>query len=411
MAAAALLLSASRARAQQPSADSTRIAADSTQASADSAEASVPQRDVMDILGQILHGKPEKPTVGAPPGLVLTLLPAFSINPATGLLVGVAVNGLKRLGPRETTNASTASLSVNYTTKQQFNVLARSNIFGSGNSFLLQGDWRYLDTSQPTYGLGPAQPEDQKDDLQYNLIRIYQTAYRQVTGQLLMGFGYHLNDYFNIVDPKAEQGLPSPVLDYNGGQKVTTMISSGLSADLVYDNRDNPIYATRGIYMSASLRMFPTWLGSDNTWQSFQSDLRTYGRLDGAGRHVFATWATTWFTFGSPPYLELPAIGWDTYARSGRGYPQGRVRGNNQIYLEGEYRVTLSADGFWGAAAFLNLLSTSDPTTGAFKHVDPGGGLGLRIKLNKHSSTNITLDYGFGAHGSNGLFMGTGEAF
>ena len=79
-----------------------------------------------------------------------------------------------------------------------------------------------------------------------------------------------------------------------------------------------------------------------------------------APRGVFAVWATTWFTFGTPPYLELPAIGWDTYQRSGRGYPQGRVRGENQIYLEGEYRVTLSPDGFWGAAGFVNLLSTSD---------------------------------------------------
>ena len=62
----------------------------------------------------------------------------------------------------------------------------------------------------------------------------------------------------------------------------------------------------------------------------------------GAGG-VFAVWATTWFTFGTPPYLELPAIGWDTYQRSGRGYPQGRVRGENQIYLEGEYRVSAVA--------------------------------------------------------------------
>jgi len=128
-------------------------------------------------------------------------------------------------------------------------------------------------------------------------------------------------------------------------------------------------------------------------------------------RTVFAVWATTWFTFGTPPYLELPAIGWDTYQRSGRGYPQGRVRGENQIYLEGEYRVTLSPDGFWGAAAFLNLLSTSDPATGSFKKVNPGAGLGLRIKLNKRSMTNITLDYAVGQEGANGLFLGTGEAF
>ena len=66
---------------------------------------------------------------------------------------------LTRLGPEETTNSTTASVSVNYTTKQQFNVLLRSNIYGPSNQLLLQGDWRYLDTSQPTYGLGPAQPE------------------------------------------------------------------------------------------------------------------------------------------------------------------------------------------------------------------------------------------------------------
>jgi hypothetical protein len=73
--------------------------------------------------------------------------------------------------------------------------------------------------------------------------------------------------------------------------------------------------------------------------------------------------------------------------------------------------VTLSPDGFWGAAAFLNLLSTSDPATGSFKKVNTGGGLGLRIKLNKRSSTNITLDYAVGQEGANGLFLGTGEAF
>ena len=59
----------------------------------------------------------------------------------------------------------------------------------------------------------------------------------------------------------------------------------------------------------------------------------------------------------------------------------------------------------------MNLLSTSDPVTGSFKKVNPGVGLGLRIKLNKRSTTNITLDYAFGVEGAHGLFLGTGEAF
>ena len=223
------------------------------------------------------------------------------------------------------------------------------------------------------------------------------------------GIGYHLDSYFEIVDPNAEQGLQSPLLDYNGGKVETHNVASGLSLDLVYDDRDSPIYATTGYYINAGLRVYSTWLGSDSDWQSFQSELRSYNRIGVRG--VFAVWASNWFTFGKPPYLALPAIGWDTYARSGRGYAQGRIRGENQLYLEGEYRVSLSRDGFWGAAAFVNILATTEPETERFGRVDPGYGVGLRIKLNKRSTTNITVDYAWGAEGSNGLFLGTGEAF
>ena len=373
----------------------------------DSAGSSVPQRDLMDLLAKAL-GREPKVVVDSHPALVLSVLPAFSVNPSYGVLFGVATTALLRLGPPPETSPSTAGVTVSYTTKQQFNVVARANIFGPRNQFLLQGDWRYQDTSQPTFGLGPALPEDLEDNLEYQIIRLYQTLFRPVSGQLMAGFGYHYSNYFNIVDPKAEEGLPSPVVDYNDGRIVTQMVSSGLSLNMVFDNRDSPIYPTRGYYALGTFRVFPTWLGSDSEWQSFQTDFRTYNRM---GRGVFAVWATTWFTFGTPPYLELPAIGWDTYQRSGRGYPQGRVRGENQLYLEGEYRVSLSPDGFWGAAAFVNLLSTSDPTTRSFEKVNPGVGLGLRIKLNKRSTTNLTLDYAIGAEGANGLFLGTGEAF
>jgi hypothetical protein len=393
--AALLLLPAGLARAQAGAPDSAPA---------------LPQRDLMDLFAQVL-GREPKVVVDSHPPLVLSVLPAFAVNPAYGVLFGVATTALVRLGPPPETSASTAGVTVSYTTKQQFNVVARANVFGPGNKFLVQGDWRYQDTSQPTYGLGPALPEELEDNLEYRTIRLYQTVFKPVSGRLMAGFGYHYSNYFDIVDPNAEAGLPSPVVDYNDGQVVTQMVSSGVSLNMVFDNRDSPIYATRGYYALGSFRTFPTWLGSDSEWQSFQTDFRTYSPTQLPGRGVFAVWATTWFTFGTPPYLELPAIGWDTYQRSGRGYPQGRVRGENQIYLEGEYRVTLSRDGFWGAAAFVNLLSTSDPITRGFVKVNPGVGLGLRVKLNKRSTTNITLDYAVGAEGANGLFLGTGEAF
>jgi hypothetical protein len=41
----------------------------------------------------------------------------------------------------------------------------------------------------------------------------------------------------------------------------------------------------------------------------------------------------------------------------------------------------------------------------------PGGGFGLRIKINKKSNANLALDYGFGVEGSRGFFLNLGEVF
>jgi hypothetical protein len=370
----------------------------------------VPQRDLMDVISRVLHGKPKlADSLKIPPKTVLTILPAISANPTNGLLLGVSGNAVTRLGTDESTNLSTVSASVNYTTKKQFNVLLRSNVYTSGNSWKLEGDWRYLDSNQPTYGLGPALPSELESPMDYQLIRFYETVYRGISQDFLVGLGYHLNHYFEIVDHNASQGIVTPYVQYSGGQPSSS-ISSGLSFNVLSDTRDNPITTLKGLYARGSIRAFPPWLGSDANWQSLEAELRTYERL-GAGRNVLAFWGLAWLTMGQPPYLDLPAIGWDYNNRTGRGYAQGRIRARDLVYGEAEYRVTLSRDGLWGAVAFINLTSTSDGVSGALQTPDPGGGVGLRIKLNKNSNTNIAVDFGYGAEGSNGVFFGTGEAF
>jgi outer membrane protein assembly factor BamA len=368
----------------------------------------VPQRDLMDVLARVLRGKPKlSDTVVVPPKTVITVLPAISASPTTGLLLGVSGNAVTRLGTDESTNLSTVSASVNYTTKKQFNILVRSNVYTPANRWKLEGDWRFLDSNQPTYGLGPALPGDRESPMDYNLIRFYETVYRGVSKDFLLGVGYHLNQYFEIVDHNASQGIVTPYVLYSGGQP-TSSTSSGLSFNVLSDTRGNPINPSNGLYVRGSFRMFPTWLGSDDDWQSFEGELRTYPRV---GPGVLAFWGFTWFTMGRPPYLDLPAIGWDYNNRSGRGYAQGRIRAQDLVYGEAEYRVTLSRNGLFGAVAFFNLTSASDSLTGGLRTPDPGGGVGIRIKLNKNSNTNIGIDFGVGVEGSNGVFFGTGEAF
>ena len=374
----------------------------------------LPQRDLMDVISRIIKGKPKlSDTLAVPdePKVALSILPAISANPAVGILVGVSGNAVTRFGPEPETSLSTISASVNYTTKKQFNVLLRSNVFTSGNQWKFEGDWRYLDTNQPTYGLGEVQPSSLESPMDFRLVRFYETVYWETGEGLLVGPGYHMNYYFDIEDHNAGPGVTTPFLIYNNGRRVTETLSSGISLNLLSETRDNPINATTGHYARVSLRMFPTWLGSDDDWQSIEAEGRIYPRLFGGVRSNLALWGLAWLTFGKPPYLDLPAIGWDYNNRSGRGFAQGRIRSSDMLYAEAEYRVTLSRDGFWGAVAFLNLTSTTDPELNRWESPDAGWGLGLRVKLNKHSRSNITIDLGFGAEGSAGFFLGTGEAF
>jgi hypothetical protein len=370
----------------------------------------VPQRDIMDLLNQVLHGAPKLgDTLELPPTTIITVLPAFGANPTVGFLFGVSGNALTRFGPAETTNPSSFYATVNFTTKQQFNVMFRSNLFTTGNVWKLEGDWRYNDSNQPTYGLGPAQPGERESPMDYRLIRFYETVYHEATENVLVGLGYHLNYYFDVIDHNAAQGI-TPYQEYYAGAGPSHTLSSGLSLNVLTDTRDNPINTMKGIYARGSFRISPTWLGSDDNWQSLEAEFRAYPPLGPKG-NVLAFWGLAWLTLGRAPYMDLPAIGWDYNNRSGRAYAQGRIRAADLVYGEAEYRMRLSRNGMWGAVAFLNLTSASDVLTGSLQTPNPGGGAGIRIKLNKHSDTNIGVDFAFGSEGSNGIFFGTGEAF
>ena len=135
-------------------------------------------------------------------------------------------------------------------------------------------------------------------------------------------------------------------------------------------------------------------------------------RFPAFSKNTLAFWTYDWFTLsGKPPYLNLPFTASDTYNNFGRGYIQGRFRGQNLLYCESEYRFGITKNGFFGGVVFLNAQSFSEPDTHRFKALLPGWGTGIRIKLNKFSRTNIAIDYGFGLHGSNGIFANLGEVF
>ena len=81
------------------------------------------------------------------------------------------------------------------------------------------------------------------------------------------------------------------------------------------------------------------------------------------------------------------------------------------VDLEGEYRFGILKNGLLGGVIFGNLQTYAEYPSNQFTAINPGYGAGIRIKFNKFSRTNICLDYAFGLHGSNGLFVNLGEVF
>ena len=114
---------------------------------------------------------------------------------------------------------------------------------------------------------------------------------------------------------------------------------------------------------------------------------------------------------GETPYLDLPATNWAPAAGiSGRAFQSGRYRSNAMLYFEGEQRHQVTVNGLLGVVAFLNISSASEFDTQHFRDWQAGGGLGLRIKFNKYSNSNIAVDLGF-SQNYWGVWVNIGEMF
>jgi outer membrane protein assembly factor BamA len=260
------------------------------------------------------------------------------------------------------------------------------------------GDARFYKGLQRTHGLGSGTPGEPSVLLDYYWTRTYATLYRTVAGPLRLGGGYHL-DYYTGIKPSDQDDIEG-----------VGSVASGVSANALIDTRDNALNASRGVYLRASYFAFPSSLGSDSSWQASQFEGRVYAALPSDRRQILAFWGLGWLTAaGDPPFFNLPSVGWDTYGRTARGYSAGRFRGRDWVYGEAEYRVDLMRNGLLGAVAFINA-STLSNDSGNYGSWEPGGGGGVRIKLNKRHGTNIAIDLGFG-RGSNGIWFGLNEAF
>lgn len=370
------------------------------------------QKDIGDILRRIFKNLPKSTGDSAfkkiPGKIYYSVLPAAGYTLETGFAVALSGNAAFYKSADKNANISSISTSVAYTQYHQIIVPIHSNIWSKGNKYNYVGDWRFMKYPQNTYGLGNYTSLKDADLIDYSYIRIYQVVMKHIIKDFYAGVGYNLDVHWKI----REKGPDTVSADFNRYKNNSNAVSSGLSLNFLYDNRRNSINPPGGWYGNVIYRPNFKFLGSDQNWQLLILDFRKYIKIPNNSKNILAFWTYNWFTLsGNPPYLDLPSTGWDSHANTGRGYIQGRFRGRNMLYLETEYRYNLTRNGLLGGVVFTNVESFTEEKSGKFEKLLPAAGAGLRIKLNKYSNTNISIDYAFGIGGSQGVFFNLGEVF
>ncbi|MDI1353792.1 MAG: hypothetical protein PSX36_02655 [bacterium] len=395
-------------------------------------------RDVTDVIKEMRHDTSFTPMAGIEVGKnYISVLPFIGYAPANGFMIGGAIS-ISRLMAAPPTNLSSGMLNFQVTTKNQFIINARSKVYLANNKWFLQGDWRILLFTQPTYGLGINNSGGNKtllavnnleeaglpnaEPMKFNYLRIYEDVVHKLgESNWYVGSGMAVDGHFDIRDEKLDTSTTSPayyITNHYAYSKVkgfdpTHYYTAGFDLNVLTDTRDNMSNSYKGYYGSLTFRVNPKWTRTSQESIMMLYDVRYYiGLSKNRPRKVLALWSFGNFVVaGNVPYLALPSIGWDTYNRSGRGYIQGRYRGLSMLYAEAEYRYPISSNGLWGGVLFVNNTFAQAIDGGLFDHAAPAAGAGIRLKMDKRARVNLTVDLSYGLDHSSGVYFSMQEAF
>ncbi|MEN8250495.1 MAG: hypothetical protein ABFS32_16290, partial [Bacteroidota bacterium] len=201
-------------------------------------------------------------------------LPVLMANPSFGFMYGVAASTSVFTGDPSNTRMSTSLGSLTYSTKKQFMFTFKSNVYLPEDNWVLLGDWRYFDTSQPTFGLGTgpqsaklapgsgieyeggmfSDPVPGAQLAEFKYIRFHETVFKKLKEYIYAGIGYHYDYHFNIVDNLLDLEAIPPVItshyaySIDKGFDPEKYILSGISLNGMYDSRDNAANPYEGRY-------------------------------------------------------------------------------------------------------------------------------------------------------------------
>jgi len=385
------------------------------------------QYDFGDLARNILHPGRKPDTLHKGSGI--TVVPNVAANPTIGAQLGIKAVAGRKLGKDPSTIMSVGATSASITTKGIIYFYINHNIFTPGNKWNLQGSLVAAKSVSPDHGLGIGRDysgESHTDSVLANpthkgyainsiYYNIREKIYKNVAKNLFLGAGLSFDIRRQIkVKDTTTNATPQSVYNLRHGFPQHHYSANGFLFNVQYTSRDNPNRPYHGIYFDAGIRINQKWIGSTKNAVQLTTDFRKYFSLSPTSPEtVLAFW--NWGSYlvsGALPYLELPGTARDGSYRSGRGYTSQYFKGTKFNDTELELRFPILANKFISGVIFGSLQTANDEHgTELFRIFQPGYGGGLRVLFNKHTRTNLALDYAFGRFGNKGFFLNLNESF
>jgi outer membrane protein assembly factor BamA len=334
-------------------------------------------------------------------------VPVFRYTQEIGLEFGLGALYSTYLDREDLTNRSSNFSSVlSVSTKGQYNVSFKSDIWTKGNQHHYIAETRFKKMPFDFYGIGNETLDATKDRLVQGSVKIVLEAEKMLlknayTG-LSLGFeNYHFDDKVVGGIFTTDQSLVHKV----GG----SVFYAGLSQS--YDTRNSNNYTTRGFMGKVTYQYAPDFFGGENFNGSlFKVNVRNFWPL--SRKFVIGVNGLFHSIQGkNTPFYLLPQLGNDEIMR---GYYTGRYRDRNLLAAQTEIRYRYN--NRFGLVLFAGAGQVFDNKDFAFKHSKPSYGGGGRYFFDPEKGLSVRVDYGIGEKRPNekrqtGFYISLAEAF
>ena len=195
----------------------------------------------------------------------------------------------------------------------------------------------------------------------------------------------------------------------------------GAQGEILYDTRNNPAYATRGVLVRVAGAIYPGVWDVESAFGSIDGETRAYLTAPVPTDPTLALRAGGKKVWGPFPFHESAFLGGPGLTGSGtsngnvRGFRKNRFAGDTALYGNSELRLVLAKIkllvpgelGLFGAADAGRVIYAEDPDDADTWHTGVGGGLWLSF-LQRRQTLSVAAVQG---DDLTGVYLSAGLTF